>query len=51
MPKKIIVIFHTGSNYDYHFVIKELAEEFERTNYLLSSNKKGVKKVSKMEKK
>ena len=28
-PKKIPVVFHNGSTYDYHFIIKELAEEFE----------------------
>ena len=28
-PKEIPVMFHNGSNYDYHFIIKELAEEFE----------------------
>ena len=28
-PKEIIVVFHNGSTYDYHFIIKELAEEFE----------------------
>ena len=30
MPKKIPVVFHNGSNYDYHFIIKELAEEFTK---------------------
>ena len=30
IPKETIVIFHDGSKYDYHFTIKELAEEFER---------------------
>ena len=29
IPKEIPVVFHNGSTYDYHFVINELAEEFE----------------------
>ena len=32
MPKEIPVVFHNGSAYDYHFIIKELAEEFEGGN-------------------
>ena len=28
-PKEIPVVFHIGSTYDYHFIIKELAKEFE----------------------
>ena len=27
--KEIPVVFYNGSTYDYHFIIKELAEEFE----------------------
>ena len=27
--EKIIIIFHDESDYDYHFIIKELAEESE----------------------
>ena len=27
--KEIPVVFHNGANYDYHFIIKELPEEFE----------------------
>ena len=29
IPKEIPVVFHNGSTYDYHFIIKELAEEFK----------------------
>ena len=28
LPKKVPIPSHNGSNYDYHFIIKELAEEF-----------------------
>ena len=28
VPKEILVVFHNGPTYDYHFIIKELAEEF-----------------------
>ena len=28
-PKKIPVVFHNGSTNDYHFIIKQLVEEFE----------------------
>ena len=30
MSKKIPIVFHDESDYDYHFIIKELAEEFKR---------------------
>ena len=30
VPKKISIAFHNRSNNDYHFIIKELAEEFEK---------------------
>ena len=32
IPKQIPVVFHNGSTYDYHFIMKELAEEFEAAN-------------------
>ena len=28
VPKRIPIAFHNGSNYDYHFIIKKLVEEF-----------------------
>ena len=30
VPKKIPIVFHNESNYDYHFVIKKLAKEFKK---------------------
>ena len=29
VPKKVPMVFHNGSTYDYHFVIKKLTEEFK----------------------
>ena len=40
VPKKIPIIFHNGSNYDYYFVIKELAEEFKKRYTCLGENTK-----------
>ena len=36
---EIPVVFHNGSTYDYHFIIKELAEEFEGQFECLGENK------------
>ena len=36
--KKIPIVFQNGSNYDYHFIIKELAEEFEKQFTCLAEN-------------
>ena len=38
MPKKNSIVFHNGSNYDYHFIIKELAEEFKKQFTCLGEN-------------
>ena len=38
IPKEIPVVFHNGSTYDYHFIIKELAEEFEGKFECLGEN-------------
>ena len=29
ISKKIATAFHNGSNYDYHFIVKELAEKWK----------------------
>ena len=29
VPKEIPVVFHNGSTYNYHFIIKELVKEFD----------------------
>ena len=38
VPKEVSIVFHNGSNYDYHFIIKELAEEFEEKFTCLGEN-------------
>ena len=38
VPKKISIIFHNGSNYDYHFIMKELAKEFKKQFTFLGEN-------------
>ena len=38
IPKKISIAFHNGSRYDYHFVIKKLAEEFKSEFECLGGN-------------
>ena len=38
IPKEIPVMFHNGSTYDYHFIIKELVKEFDGNFECLSEN-------------
>ena len=38
IPKEIPVIFHNGSTYDYHFIIKELVKEFDGNFECLGEN-------------
>ena len=38
VPKETSVVFHNGSTYDYHFIIKQLAEEFEGEFECLGEN-------------
>ena len=37
-PKKVPIVFHNGSKYDYHFIIKELPEEFKKQFPCLREN-------------
>ena len=38
VPKKINIAFHSGSDNDYHFIIKELAKELEKNVTCLGEN-------------
>ena len=38
MPKKLPIVFHNGSNCDYYFITKELAEEFKKQYTCLGEN-------------
>ena len=38
IPKEIPTVFHNGSTYDYHFIIKELVKEFEGNFECLGEN-------------
>ena len=38
IPKDIPIVFHNGSTYDYHFVIKELVKEFDGNFECLGEN-------------
>ena len=46
MPNEIPEVFHNGSNYDYFFIIKELAHEFERQFDCLGENTEKYKTFS-----
>ena len=38
MRNEVSVVFHRGTNYNYHFIIKELANQFERQFECLGKN-------------
>ena len=46
VPNEIPVTFHNGSNYDYHFIIKELVNEFEGQFGCLGENTEKYKTFS-----
>ena len=37
-PKEIPIVFHNGSTYDYHFIIRQLAKEFDGQLNCLGKN-------------
>ena len=38
VPKEISIVFHNGSTYDYHFIIKELVKQFNGNFECLGEN-------------
>ena len=46
MSNEISIVFHNGSNYDYHFIIKELANEFKGNFECLGENTEKSKTFS-----
>ena len=46
MSNEFPVVFHNGSNYDYHFIINELANEFEGKFNVLWENTEKYKTFS-----
>ena len=61
VPKKVPIDFNNGSNYDYHFIIKELEEKFKKNFICLDGNtekyiaftvpiEKAVRRIDKNEK-
>ena len=51
-PKEIPIVFHNGSNYGYHFIIKVLVEKFKKQFTCLGeSTEKKLQELIKMEKK
>ena len=46
MLNEILLVFHNGSNYDYHFIIKELANESEGRFECLGENTEKYKTFS-----
>ena len=51
MPKETPLVFHRVSNYDYHFIIKKIINEFEWQFECIGENKEKYKKFSVLTKK
>ena len=51
MPKKIPIVFHNGSDYDYQFIMKDLAEKIKKQfTYLGENTKKYITVIVPIEK-
>ena len=46
LPNAISVVFQNGANYEYHFISKELTNEFEGQSQCLGENKEKYKTFS-----
>ena len=46
VPNEIPAVFHNGSSYHYHFIIKELANKFEEQLECLGENTRKYKTLS-----
>ena len=46
IPKRISVVFRNGSNYDYHFIIKELREKYITFSIPIKKGNKNNKTVT-----
>ena len=46
VPNEIPIVFHNGSKYDYHFIIKELAKEFQGPFECIGENNEIYKSFS-----
>ena len=46
IPKEIPIVFHNGSTYSYHFIIKELVKEFDENFECLGENTEKYKTFS-----
>ena len=51
VPDEVPAVFHNGWNYDYHFIIKEFASEFQRQFECYGENKEKSKMFSALTKK
>ena len=51
VPDEVPAVFHNGWNYDYHFIIKEFASEFQRQFECYGENKEKYKMFSALTKK